>query len=168
MVVSEVRNAQIWDTTLLLVANRDSLKVGDFSFKRTDTYAFDGGAGNEFNYGGGQILTYQRAGNFSWGRQWIVDLIVRPIPRQLWPTTYKDAWDLLGIPDLFEGGPGLQFTSVFGWKGELGAAPGMFPISGGSFHRYIYPLLQGSAGSSGAYGGNRSLSGDLTFRCSGS
>jgi hypothetical protein len=88
------------------------------------------GPGNEFIFGGGQIITFRNSGDFNWGRQYIVDFIVRPIPSQIWPTKYTDAWRFLGMENLYnlseEGyGNGSRFQTAYGWKGTKGAAPGL-------------------------------------------
>ena len=62
-----------------------------------------------------------------WGRRYLVVLLVRPIPRSLWPTKYADAARFLNIPsiDHIEKDPQLtDFTSTVGWTGAVGSAPG--------------------------------------------
>ena len=110
---------------LVLVVNRDSIQAGEFQMQHSALDFTDASAGNEFIYGAGQILTYAKSEEYMWGRQYIVDFLVRPIPRQIWETKYEDAWDFLGIPNLFEGGPGAYFEKELGWQGEVGAAPGI-------------------------------------------
>jgi hypothetical protein len=110
---------------LALVVNRESIRQGEFSLENPISSFTSARSGNEFIYGAGQILTYAKTGNFMWGRQYIVDFIIRPIPKQIWPTKYEDAWDFLGVPNLFQGGPGAYFTTALSWRGEKGAAPGI-------------------------------------------
>ncbi len=47
------------------------------------------GEGNNFVYGAAFVLTAEHAGKFTWGKALAVDLLVRPIPKQLWPTKYR-------------------------------------------------------------------------------
>lgn len=109
---------------LLLVANRGSHYSTDFSFKESPTSLFRASKGNEYIYGGAQIFTYERTGAYGWGRRYLIEYIVKPIPRQLWETKYEDAEDFLGLPRL-QSGPGYYFQGVLGWQGTLGSAPGI-------------------------------------------
>jgi hypothetical protein len=62
-----------------------------------------------------------------WGRRYLTVLLVRPVPRSLWPTKYADAAQFLGIPsiDQLEKDPRLtDFGSTLGWAGAVGSAPG--------------------------------------------
>lgn len=46
--------------------------------------------GNNFVHGAGLVLATYHSGSFTWGRKLAVNLLVRPIPKQLWPSKYED------------------------------------------------------------------------------
>ena len=64
------------------------------SFYRTLTQD-DPAQGDNFIYGAGYVLATEHAGSFTWGRELAVNLLVRPIPKQLWPTNTK-TWEPRG------------------------------------------------------------------------
>ena len=47
-------------------------------------------AGHFYVYGAGSILTTRYHQNYYWGKRYAVTLLVRPIPKQIWPTKYED------------------------------------------------------------------------------
>ena len=47
-------------------------------------------SGEEVVYSSGLFLVAQECGRFNWGSRWVAQLLVRAIPRQLWPTKYED------------------------------------------------------------------------------
>jgi hypothetical protein len=77
------------------------------------------GVGNSFVYGAGLVLSAQDSGRFTWGRQLAVNLLVRPIPRQLWPTKYED----VGATWVTSGHPGLGALSPTDWLQTVGWIP---------------------------------------------
>jgi hypothetical protein len=114
---------------LFLVAHRDQIYLGsDFDFgKDARTFAFQAHSGNEFVYGAGAILHADAAGAYSWGRRYATVLLVRPVPRFLWPSKYEDAAAVLGTPSIATNlGVGTDaFNETLGWIGATGAAPGI-------------------------------------------
>ena len=59
-------------------------------------------------------------GHFFWGRRYAAQILVRPIPRAIWPTKYAD----FGVPELdHNAGTGEGFSEALGWKGADGSAP---------------------------------------------
>lgn len=80
--------------------------------------------GNNFVYGAGFVLATHDSGQFTWGRELAVNLLVRPIPRQLWPTKYED----VGATWVTNEYPGLGHLSVDDWL----AAVGWIPLAGSS------------------------------------
>ncbi len=116
---------------LFIVANRGSFYLGsDFQFENTPfsqlevTDEGSGAAvGNEFVYGSGVILHADISNRFFWGKRFFAILFVRPIPHQLWENKYED----MGVGEIATnvglGEDELQYT--LGWRGELGAAPGV-------------------------------------------
>ncbi len=80
--------------------------------------------GNNFIYGAAFVTTVRRAGTFTWGRELAVNLLVRPIPRQLWPTKYEDTGATWVTSDY----PGLGHVTQADWL----AAVGWLPLAGSS------------------------------------
>ncbi|HLK62888.1 MAG TPA: hypothetical protein VKU19_05590 [Bryobacteraceae bacterium] len=109
---------------LLLVVNRQSIYLGsDFSFT-TDVSGMveKPDTGNEFIYGTGSLLSAEQRGTFFWGRRYAAQLMVRPIPRAVWPNKYAD----FGVPELeHNAGTGEGFADALGWNGADGSAPGL-------------------------------------------
>ena len=109
---------------LFLVANRDSIYLGsDFNVKSDvgDVVAKPD-TGNEYIYGSGTILAAVRRDHYFWMRRYLAQLLVRPIPRAIWPTKYED----FGVPELLNNaGTGEGFGDALGWVGAVGAAPGI-------------------------------------------
>jgi hypothetical protein len=114
---------------LFLVAHRDQIYLGsDFDFaKDAAPYVFEAGSGNEFVYGAGAILHADALGGHGWGRRYATVLLVRPVPRFLWPSKYDDAAAVLGTPSIETNlGVGTDvFHETLGWTGATGAAPGI-------------------------------------------
>ncbi len=110
---------------LLLVANRDRIYIGSDFDLSTDvsSYAEGSNAGNEFIYGTGAVLNAKESGRYYWGERYLIYLVIRPIPKELWPTKYQD----VGRPELLvnAGTGGEEFQSTLGWSGAIGAAPGI-------------------------------------------
>lgn len=110
---------------LLLVTNRDSIYIGSDKPINLDLSAslseFNSASeANEYIFAVGCISTTQQTGAFYWGRRYFAQSIIRPIPRQLWPTKYED----LGVPGLAENGgvaPAFMFE-IMGWGAVPGAA----------------------------------------------
>jgi hypothetical protein len=126
---------------LFLVTNRGKIYLGstfDVSYSVSDILA-SGSGGNEYIYGAGAILSAENTGHFYWGRRYLAQIAVRPVPRQWWPTKYAD----FGVPELEvnagTGGVGLKDT--LGWAGIVGAAPGVVSDFWLEFHWLEFPVL---------------------------
>jgi hypothetical protein len=123
---------------LFLVANRHSIYLGsDFDFK-TDVGEIveTPDAGNEFIYGAGAILSAQQRGNFYWGKRYLAQILVRPIPRAVWPNKYSD----FGVPELeYNAGTGEGFADALGWEGADGSAPGLIADLWLEFKWFLIP-----------------------------
>jgi hypothetical protein len=108
---------------LFLVTNRENIHLNaDFnqlSASRVDDF-FKPDEANEYIFGAGCILTSHQTGYYFWGKRYLAQVTVRPIPRQLWPNKYAD----FGVPELEQNagvaGPGL--ANVMGWTEVPGAA----------------------------------------------
>lgn len=78
--------------------------------------------GNNFVYGAGFVLATHYSGQFTWGLELAVNLLVRPIPRQLWPSKYED----VGATWVINEYPGLGHLTENDWL----AAVGWIPLAG--------------------------------------
>ncbi len=109
---------------LFLIANRNQIHIGsdyDFTTDVTSNVAKND-TGNEFIYGTGSMLTSQIAGKHYWGRRYLAQILVRPIPSAIWPTKYED----FGVPELRQNaGTDLGIAQTLGWVGAPGSAPGI-------------------------------------------
>ena len=119
---------------LFLVTNRNSIYIGssftgldyDVVGVLTGTQAHTeqyGSSGNEYIYGAGSILNAETSNHFFWGRRYLAEILVRPVPRQLWPNKYA----AFGVPELEKnaGTGGKIFHETLGWDGSVGSAPGI-------------------------------------------
>ncbi len=115
---------------LFLVSNRGQIYLGSgFEFDRSPFAYLEPGAGNEFLYGGANIVESRDTDWYFWGRRQIVLFIVRPIPRAIWPDQYEETAEYLGLAgQLDNGNVGLPNEALlwrFGWRGAIGATPGI-------------------------------------------
>ncbi len=109
---------------LFLVTNRSSIYLGsDFAMQSDVSQMVDKpDTGNEFIYGSGTVLSAQRRDHYFWMRRYLAQILVRPVPRAIWPTKYED----FGVPELLHNaGTGEGFGSALGWVGAVGSAPGI-------------------------------------------
>jgi hypothetical protein len=108
---------------LFLIANRGAIYLGsdkDFSTDISNVTETPD-TGNEYIYGAGSILSAEQRQRFFWGRRYLAQVLVRPIPSAVWPTKYED----FGVPELtHNAGTGEGLTEALGWNGANGAAPG--------------------------------------------
>ena len=112
---------------LLMVANRDKIYIGsDFDLNVSPTAYMGPGGGNEFIYGSGTVVAVAERNLFTWGGRYATVFFVRPIPRALWPDKYTWAADFFGINVETNFGIDVDvIEDVLGWKGAVGAAPGI-------------------------------------------
>jgi len=81
--------------------------------------------GDISTYSWGLILTSHHLNKHYWGQRYAVQLFVRPIPKQLWPTKYQDTGmgDMVTAPG--SGGFTLrEWFSAVGWVPNAGSATG--------------------------------------------
>ena len=76
-------------------------------------------AGNNFVYGVGFVTAIRHSGQYTWGRELAVNLFVRPIPKQLWPTKYED----VGANWVTNEYPGLGHLTTDDWLDAVGWIP---------------------------------------------
>ncbi len=76
--------------------------------------------GNEYIFGTGCVMASRAEGKCYWGKRYLAQVLVRPIPRQIWPTKYQDT----GLEDLLQnaGVAGRGLKNVMGWGEVPGAA----------------------------------------------
>jgi hypothetical protein len=109
---------------LFLVSNRGKIILGGDLEVTTDVTAIveRPDTGNEYIYGAGGIISADQRQSFYWGRRYLAELIVRPIPSSIWPNKYED----FGLPELtHNAGTGEGFIETLGWEGANGSAPGI-------------------------------------------
>lgn len=76
-------------------------------------------------YSWGSILTSHKTGKHYWGRRYVVQLLVRPIPKQIWPTKYADTGTDYMVTSPGSGGFTVnQWLSAVGWVPQAGSACG--------------------------------------------
>jgi len=77
-------------------------------------------SGDDFIASGGAILTAERFGNYNWGSLWVAYFLIRPIPKQIWPTKYEDC----GFGYLVQSpGQGMFGYTNFEWEQAAGFRP---------------------------------------------
>jgi hypothetical protein len=125
---------------LFLVVNRGQLYLGsDFDFK-TDVASFaeQPNNGNEYIYGTGTLLSAEYTQKFFWGRRYLAEVLVRPIPKAVWPNKYAD----VGLEELTNNaGTGEGFQEALGWQGADGSAPGLISDLWLEFRWLVFPVM---------------------------
>jgi hypothetical protein len=108
---------------LFLVTNRKHIYLGgDISNVDPANVSrfLDANEANDYIYGAGCIVAARETGSYYWGRRYLAQILVRPIPRQIWPNKYAD----FGVGELEQnagvGGAGIE--AVMGWPETPGAA----------------------------------------------
>jgi hypothetical protein len=118
---------------LFLVSNRQNIYLGSDRELSTDitTIVEKPDAGNEYIYGAGTILSVEERSAYYWGRRYLAQILIRPIPSSVWPTKYED----FGLPELLHNaGTGEGFAETVGWEGAEGSAPGLVADLWAEFH----------------------------------
>jgi|GEM_PF-759526 len=122
--------AAIGLTVIFMFAHRSEIYIGsDFEFEldRVWRTAFPREAhpGDDFVVASATILVSRAADHHYWGSRALVTFLVRPIPKQLWPTKYEDfgfGW-MRTLPG--SGGiPFEQWQATLGWRPYGGSATG--------------------------------------------
>lgn len=118
---------------LFLVSNRHNIYLGSDQELTTEitTVVERPDAGNEYIYGAGTILSAEQRDAYYWGRRYLAQVLIRPIPSSIWPTKYED----VGLPELLHNaGTGEGFVETVGWEGADGSAPGLIADLWAEFH----------------------------------
>lgn len=79
----------------------------------------DAGSGSNYAYGSAYVLVTRETEDLTWGRKIFVNLIVRPIPKQLWANKYED----VGADWVNAAHPGLGQFSAESWMNTVGWIP---------------------------------------------
>jgi hypothetical protein len=125
---------------LFLVSNRQNIYLGSDRELSTDITSIveKPDSGNEYIYGAGTILSSEQRQFFYWGRRYLAELLIRPIPSSVWPNKYAD----VGLPELtHNAGTGEGFAETMGWEGAEGSAPGLVADLWAEFHWLNMPAL---------------------------
>ncbi len=92
---------------------------------------------NEYIFGTGCVTASRVMGRCYWGKRYLAQILVRPIPKQIWPTKYVD----VGMPELLQnaGVAGEELPQVMGWGQIPGAAASMVADMWVEFSWLEYP-----------------------------
>lgn len=125
---------------LFLVMNRGNIYLGSEAELSTDVSGFfEANEANEYIFGAGCMVAADQTDRYFWGKRYLAQVLVRPIPRQIWPNKYED----FGVPELLQNagvaGDGLQ--SVMGWGEIPGAAAAMIADLWVEFSWLTLPVL---------------------------
>ncbi|MBN1268932.1 MAG: hypothetical protein JXB04_05050 [Kiritimatiellae bacterium] len=123
---------------IFLVSQRSHIYVGsDFEF---DQEAFtealvpkEAGTGELVVYSWGMIIVADHTREYGWGRRYLIHGVVRPIPRQLWPTKYEDASRLLYGRTFTPEDAEERWSDALGWVPPAGSATGFVADSFAEF-----------------------------------
>ena len=129
---------------LFLVTNRDRIYIGSsFQGMKTDItqVVTDANESNEYIFGIGCIETARRTNHYFWGRRYIAEILVRPIPHQLWANKYED----FGVAEIRQnaGVAGEGLAEIMGWGEIPGAAAAMIADLWVEFAWFIVPVMFG-------------------------
>uniref|UniRef100_Q01XK4 Oligosaccharide repeat unit polymerase n=1 Tax=Solibacter usitatus (strain Ellin6076) TaxID=234267 RepID=Q01XK4_SOLUE len=125
---------------LFLVTNRGSIYIGSQESLKTDVSGnLEANEANEYIFGSGCMISSHQTGDYFWGKRYLAQLVVRPVPRQLWPTKYVD----FGVPELEAnaGVAGAGLGPVMGWTEIPGAAGGLVADLWVEFSWLALPVL---------------------------
>ena len=111
---------------LFLVTNRQSIYIGstfeNLSLDVTEPVTQMNEA-NEYIFGAGTMVAARASGHYYWGKRYLAEIFIRPIPRQIWPDKYDD----IGMPELTQnaGVAGEGIKSETNWEEVPGSAAAM-------------------------------------------
>jgi|688.fasta_scaffold03483_10 hypothetical protein len=88
---------------------------------------------NDYVAGASSVIINNYTKDFTWGRDHLVNLLIRPIPRQLWPSKYEDAANIFGYRVVEGGGDWEHFADVLGFAPPKGSAVGFLSDLYGNF-----------------------------------
>ena len=91
--------------------------------------------GHFYVVGSGSIVRSYRTGNYGWGKNYVKNLVFRPIPYQLWPGQYRFVNRLYSS---FTGSSHGYSRDIFKWRVPAGTTPG--PIAD-AFNQLSWGML---------------------------
>ncbi|NMC20981.1 MAG: oligosaccharide repeat unit polymerase [Thermogutta sp.] len=114
---------------VFLFVNRPRIYIGsNKALSVTDAFAFltpsETEAGDDYLVATGAITVSHETGRHGWGRNYLITFLIRPIPKQLWPTKYQDAHRFF-----FGNSPpsgAENYREILGWEPPAGSASGAF------------------------------------------
>ncbi|GAH86065.1 unnamed protein product, partial [marine sediment metagenome] len=111
-------------TVLFLKSHRSQIFLGsDFDFDSSalleECVPGEPNAGDNFIHSSGTVLTAHQSGRYGWGRNLLITYLVRPIPKQIWPTKYQDA--RLALYPNAEPNTNVDREAVLEWRPVAGA-----------------------------------------------
>lgn len=114
---------------LFLVQNRDRIFLDASALEEWDTVrpmvADNVNPADDWVFSGGMILTSQESDTHYWGTRLLVNLVIHPIPRQLWPGKYADTgFGWMETREEMGGMPDAQWVATTGWIPRRGSAAG--------------------------------------------
>ena len=122
--------AAIGLTVLFVFAHRSEIFIGsdfEFELERFWRTAFprEANLGDDFVVAAGTIIVSNATGHHYWGSRFLVTFLVRPIPKQIWPTKYQDVG--FGWMRSYPGSGGIPrdvWQANLGWHPYAGSATG--------------------------------------------
>ena len=108
----------VWSQRHSVYLGSEQTEVNWSEFEATLTQA-EVDSGNNFIYASGFVISSQKANEFTWACELAVNLLIRPIPRQLWPTKYED----VGATWITNEYPGLGHLQASAWLDAVGWLP---------------------------------------------
>ncbi len=127
---------------LLLITNRSSIYLGSSASidpGKMSSY-FVIGSGTEYVVGGAELLHAWDGGHISWGRNWLAEVVVRPIPHEFWPTKWDD-WASWTNSSVIGAGFHTGASETMGWKPAVGSPPGIIAETFVEWSWLSMPLL---------------------------
>ncbi|QVL50087.1 MAG: hypothetical protein KFB96_06370 [Thiocapsa sp.] len=122
---------------LLVHSQRQHLYIGaegEFDASRMmNTLTPEALEGNDYVAGVASVIVSDYYGDFTWGREHLITLLIRPIPRQIWPSKYEDAGAFFGYLMVEGGGSWVSYSEVLGFSPPRGSATGFVANLYGSF-----------------------------------
>jgi hypothetical protein len=129
---------------ILLYTNRGNIYIGSSQYIDTGKISsfFDIGSGSEYVVGGANILHVWDTGRIAWGSNWLAEVVVRPIPHEMWPTKWTDwaSWTGQGVI-----GADFQTSSAdtINWTPPSGSAAGIVGETYQEWGWLYLPILWG-------------------------
>lgn len=134
---------------LVMWSQRQTLHLGSesFSFDWDRLWKFakaeDVDQGNNFIYGTGLVTTTSHVGEYSYGKKFLVNVLIRPIPGFLWPNKYRDVgadWITTTNPG-FAGFRSREWVAAVGWVPLSGSSAGSISDVFGEFGWFTIALF---------------------------